>query len=336
VTVSGCLGGVDDERARASQESFALVGRISLKPEVPVDSSCAVTLGVYEKALPEAMTWPERLAAAGRAGFVFVEISIDESEQRLARLDWSAEQRAALREAAASSGVRLTSMCLSAHRKYPMGSQSAVIRQRGLDLMKQAVAFAQDVGIRIVLVPGYDVFYEPGTPQTQARFLDGLCQAVAWASSAGVMLAIENTDRSVTSIRHALWYVRKVNSPWLQLYGDVGNLVAMDFDVLAELEAGAGHLVGIHLKDAVHGRFRGVPFGTGQVPFRDVFHKLWQIGFQGPILLEMLADHEADAVQAIADARDWVQAHLAESLLSRPDEGPDDYPNSAQAIAIAP
>ena len=312
--MSGRLCGVDDERARASQESFALVGRITLKTEVPVDSSCAVTLGVYEKALPETMTWPERLAAAGLAGFAFVEISIDESEQRLARLDWSAEQRAALREAVAGSGVRLTSMCLSAHRKYPMGSRSAVIRQRGLDLMKKAIEFAQDVGIRIVLVPGYDVFYEPSTPQTQARFLDGLRQAVTWASTAGVMLAIENTDHFVTSIRQALWYVRQVNSPWLQLYGDVGNLVAMEFDVLGELEAGAGHLVGIHLKDAIPGRFRGVPFGTGQVPFRHVLHKLRQIDFRGPILFEITAEHEANAVQAITDARDWVQARLDDSL----------------------
>jgi L-ribulose-5-phosphate 3-epimerase UlaE len=43
-------------------------------------------VGIYEKALPDAMSWEERLAAAGQAGYDFVEISIDESDERLSRL----------------------------------------------------------------------------------------------------------------------------------------------------------------------------------------------------------------------------------------------------------
>ena len=46
-------------------------------------------VGLYEKALPDELSWEERLEAAGRAGYDFVEISIDESDERLARLDWT-------------------------------------------------------------------------------------------------------------------------------------------------------------------------------------------------------------------------------------------------------
>ena len=45
-------------------------------------------LGIYEKALPPGLSWPERLAVAKACGFDFVEISIDETDTRLARLDW--------------------------------------------------------------------------------------------------------------------------------------------------------------------------------------------------------------------------------------------------------
>ena len=63
-------------------------------------------VGLYEKALPDAMSWEERLAAAGQAGYDFIEISIDESDERLSRLDWSASERAALRRSIANTGVR--------------------------------------------------------------------------------------------------------------------------------------------------------------------------------------------------------------------------------------
>ena len=38
-----------------------------------------VRLGLYEKATPKELTWRERLEAAGRAGYDFLEISIDET-----------------------------------------------------------------------------------------------------------------------------------------------------------------------------------------------------------------------------------------------------------------
>jgi L-ribulose-5-phosphate 3-epimerase len=64
-------------------------------------------IGLYEKALPDAMSWEERLAAAGEAGYDFIEISIDESDERLSRLDWSASERMALRRSIENTGVRI-------------------------------------------------------------------------------------------------------------------------------------------------------------------------------------------------------------------------------------
>ena len=44
-------------------------------------------LGLYEKAMPGTLSWREKLEAAREAGFDFVEISIDETDQKLARLN---------------------------------------------------------------------------------------------------------------------------------------------------------------------------------------------------------------------------------------------------------
>ena len=43
-------------------------------------------LGLYEKALPAEWSWERRLSAARELGFDYMEISIDETDGRMARL----------------------------------------------------------------------------------------------------------------------------------------------------------------------------------------------------------------------------------------------------------
>ena len=141
----------------------------------------AITLGMYEKALSDELTWPQRLSAAREANFDFVEISIDDSDERIKRLDWNATQRSILRQASQDSGVPIQSMSLSAHRRFPLGGQDSKVRQEGLDIFKKAIQFAVDVGIRYILLAGIDVYYEESTEQTREDFLKGLELGFEWA-----------------------------------------------------------------------------------------------------------------------------------------------------------
>ena len=250
-----------------------------------------IPVGLYEKALPGDLVWEERLRLAAQAGFDFVEISIDESADRLARLGWTSPQRADLRRAIANSGVPIRTMCLSAHRKYPLGSAVPETRARGLDILRRAIEFAADIGLSIVQVMGYDVFYEPAYAGTEARFLDGLEEGVWWAGTSGVMLGLENCDLEfVDSIDKGLRIVQHLNSPWFQLYPDMGNLAAAGYDPAEQLRRAAGHLVAVHVKDTVPGVVRGIPFEEGVVPFDDVFRALAETGFHGPLTVEMWSD----------------------------------------------
>ena len=49
-------------------------------------------LGIYEKAIPNDFSWKEKMQTAKAAGFDYIEISVDESDERLARLDWSDQE----------------------------------------------------------------------------------------------------------------------------------------------------------------------------------------------------------------------------------------------------
>lgn len=276
----------------------------------------SVPLGIYEKALPPGEDWLTRLQLAGELGFDFVEMSIDESDGRLARLDWNSEQRLALIGAVAASGVRVPSLCLSAHRRFPLGSEDDRTCERGLEIMRKAIRLAQDTGIRVIQLAGYDVYYQQATAQTRARFRAGLAQAVEMASRAQVMLAMEIMDYALmNSISKALGYVHYLNNPWFQLYPDIGNLSAWDNDVQMELVAGRGHIVAVHIKDTRPGEFKNVPFGEGVVDFTRCFETLLASGYRGPYLLEMWSEKAPDPLQAVREARAWVVERMAEAGL---------------------
>jgi L-ribulose-5-phosphate 3-epimerase len=267
-------------------------------------------VGLYEKALPADWPWEKRLTEAGQAGYDFIDISIDESDIRLARLDWAATERAALRRDIANSGIPILTMCLSAHRKYPLGSRSQEIRRQGQNILHKAIEFAADIGLRIVQVMGYDVFYEPSNDQTRAYFLEGIFKGSQWAGQAGVMLGLENVDNPfLESVNKGLQLVREVDSPWFRLYSDMGNLAAAGYHPPDELRLAKGYLVGMHVKDALPGIIRGVPFEKGIVPFVETFQALAQIGFCGLLAVEMWASMDAsgDPLASAIAARQLVE-----------------------------
>lgn len=272
------------------------------------------SIGIYEKAMPDSYTWPERFSLTKEAGFDFIEMSIDESDWRLKRLDWNSDKRTQIQNAILSSGIKITSMCLSVHRRFPLGSADSKKRQYSLEILKKAVDLALDTDIKIILVPGYDVYYEESNSETKERFLEGLFQAADVANQAKVMLALENTDKYVTSIRQAKQIIDKLDTNWFQLYGDIGNLVAAGYNVCDELNAGAGKLAGIHIKDAKPGIVRNVPLGEGIVPFEEFFRKLPDIEFKGPLMLELWENSNQDPQQRLKEARNWIQERFDRSL----------------------
>ena len=275
---------------------------------MPIPSAWVV--GLYEKALPSIWSWDQRLTATAEAGYSFAEISIDPSDERLARLTWPASAKADLRNAIAASGVPIMTMCLSALREYALGSRIPSTRARGLEIMRRAIDFSVDVGIRIVQVPGYNVFAEqPGDAGTVTRFMDGIHQAVEWAGQAGVMLGFENVDVPLSeSIIFCVEIMRQVNSVWFQLYPDMANAAAAGYDPVSELPHCADHLVAVHVKDSLPRTIRGVPFETGLMHFDEAFRALAALNYRGPLTVEMWADMDktGDPVGAVRTARRFV------------------------------
>ncbi|SHJ67810.1 L-ribulose-5-phosphate 3-epimerase [Propionispora hippei] len=271
-------------------------------------------LGIYEKALPGLPDWYATFGLIAECGYDFLELSVDESEERIERLYWGRQQKKAFSDASIATETPVLSMCLSAHRKYPLGSDSAAVRQKGLDLLARAIQLSVDTGIRVIQLAGYDVYYEAGNEKTRQLYEDSMNQALTWAGKANVTLAIENMDHPfLNSVTKIMQYVERYQSPMLQVYPDIGNLTAWKFNVREELKQGASHIVGIHVKDTVEQVFRRIDFGQGTVDFSQAFKALHDMNYQGPFVIEMWSDHAADSKGKIIRAREWVQARLKQA-----------------------
>ncbi len=237
-------------------------------------------LGIYEKALPDNLNWEEKLTEAKAAGYHFMEMSVDESDARIARLDWNREKVERVLYASRQAELPIESICFSAQRRFPLGSGFPGAEQQALKLLEKAVRLAACMGIRIIQLQGYDCYYgETSSAATKERFLRNLSKGVAYAASYGVTLALETMENDfINTIEKAMYYVAEVNSPYLQVYPDIGNIFNATQYVCRDIRTGKGHIAAAHLKETVPGKFREIPYGTGQVHFPFAIRTLWDQG----------------------------------------------------------
>lgn len=240
-------------------------------------------LGMYEKSMPNICSLPEKLKICRECGFDWLEISIDETDEKLARLDWTTEERVFLRHAMENERIPIRTMCLSGHRKYPLGSNDPEIVKRGMQIMEKAIDLAADLGIRIIQLAGYDVYYEKGTETTKQRFLENLKKASILAARKSVMMGFETMETPfMDTVEKAMTYISAVHTPYLQIYPDIGNLTNASLlygtSVAQDLKKGEGHIVAVHLKETVPGKYREIPFGEGHTDYISDIQCLKEMG----------------------------------------------------------
>lgn len=271
------------------------------------------SLGIYEKAIPFQGTWLKTLQLVKDLGFNYLEFSIDESDERLKRLDWTKAERKELLDASFETGVRLHTLMLSGHRRYPLGSKVEGVRHKSLDMLAKSVDLAYDLGIRNIQMAGYDVYYEDKTVDSRALYIEGLKKCVAYASMKGITLAIETMDDPfLNNCAKIVKLKEEIKSPWLTVYPDLGNISAWpENDVSVDLEENIEHITCVHLKDTLavtadfKGKFKEVPFGEGCVDFTGCLRTLKRLNYAGGLTIEMWTEKSDNATEAIKEARQF-------------------------------
>lgn len=243
-------------------------------------------LGLYEKAMPGTMTIGDKLECAKECGYDYVELSVDETDEKLSRLDWTKEERLALVKEMYRVGLPLRSMCLSGHRKYPFGAKDPEVRKRGMEIMEKAIDLADDLGIRTIQLAGYDAYYEKDQWEgSRQAFLENLTKATEMAAAKGISMGFETMETPfMNTVWKSMFYVNHIDNPWLGVYPDCGNLtnaaVADGSSVTDDLYSGRGHVIAMHLKATKPGLFRDMVFDdpTSHVDFEADIARAWSLG----------------------------------------------------------
>lgn len=243
----------------------------------------AYEIGLYEKAMRNSLSWREKLECAKECGYDYVEMTIDASEEKISRVYSSAEERLELIKTMYETGMPIRSMSVSALTKFAIGDPDEAKRNRGVEILEKSIELAADLGIRVVMVPGYDIYFGESTLETKRLFLENIKKATEQAAACGVILGFETMENEfMNTVGKAMKYVSLVDSPYLKIYPDCGNItnaaVLHSHDVCEDLSLGKNNVVALHLKESKPGIFREVPYFTGHVPFDGLIETAWNLG----------------------------------------------------------
>lgn len=267
--------------------------------------------GIYEKAV-RPQSFEDMFRDARKAGYQSFELSIDASNGRLKRLFWGKKEAAEVWQAALRQDMKILTMCLSGHKRFPLGSSDPEITSAGMKIMEKALELGERLGIRIIQLSGFDVYdQEERTEETRKRYVDNVFRASRMAERACVMLAIEPVEGNLLAVRDTMEVVRKIDSHCLQIYPDVANINSLGINPIQELPCGKGHIAAVHMRDSLPGIYDAtIPFGSGYLDFDGVFRKLDEIGFCGPLVVEMWNTERTEYMEWIRQAREYMETHI--------------------------
>lgn len=240
---------------------------------------------------PPGLRWREELPLAAHCALGHVEL-VAEKTPNPDNPVWSAGGRQELLALAASSGVRLPSLCVN---------ESVVTAfddvDRAAALARRLNPLVSELSLNVVVVPLLEA--------SDLNTVDSACAARA----VGV-LAESLADRGVrvalevgVSADEALEFLASVPGPPVGLCYDTGNAAALGFDARAELELLSDRVWHLHAKDK-DAAGNNVRFGTGLVQFDEVFAVLNDQAFEGLVTME--ATRGEDPVVTAAEHRAYL------------------------------
>ena len=240
-------------------------------------------IGLYEKAMRNTLTWKEKLQCAKECGYDYLEISIDATEEKINRIYMDTEEKREIMEAIFDTGIPIGSMSVSALTKYALGDPDQAVRDRGMEIAEKSIQLSSALGVRTVMIPGYDINYGESTIETKRYFLENIRKIAEIAEREGILVGFETMENNfMNTTGKAVQYVNMVDSAYLKIYPDAGNItnaaVANRHDVCEDLSLGKGKLIALHLKETKPDVYREVPFLTGHVEFERIINTAWKLG----------------------------------------------------------
>lgn len=238
----------------------------------------------------------EAIDLAAKYGFKALELCI-ESNGALS-LTTGDEALDEYRGKAASNGIKLASVASKVYWDRSLGDSNPAARQGAKEDLEKMMRITARLGARTLLtIPGIvDSFFMPDRPtepyaSVQRNAFEGLKALVPVAEQLGVRLGIENVwSKFLLSPVETAAFIDAFKSPAIGAYVDVANMLLYGYPEQWLRHLGS-RVVGVHFKDfrrAVGTAEGFVDLLEGDVNWPEVMTALKEIGYDGPVVAEMM------------------------------------------------
>jgi sugar phosphate isomerase/epimerase len=212
---------------------------------------------------------PAALGLAGRLGLDGIQADIGGPKNGMPLL--KPEVRQKYLEAAASARVEIASLALGTLNEFPFKSDP-----RAEGWVEAGVEACRALGVRVVLLAFFGNGDLLNDPRGVEAVVERLKRVAPKAEKAGVLLGFE----SWLSAEQHLDILRRVGSPALKVYYDVGNSHKQGHDIYGEIRTLGRNLCEFHAKDYDD------LYGKGSIDFVKVRRAMDDIGYRGWIHME--------------------------------------------------
>jgi sugar phosphate isomerase/epimerase len=185
-------------------------------------------------------------------------------------------------------------------------------RARRVDFLCRAIDMAAAVGADCVSFWSGRVRDGAGDRAAMDRLVDGLASVLEHAERRGAVIGFEpEPDMFIDTLARYgdlldELSARQIDAARLQLTIDVGHLHCLgELPIADHICQWGQRLVNVHIEDMRHGVHEHLMFGEGEIDFPPVIAALAEIGYDGPVNVE-LSRHAHEGLAAARRARDFL------------------------------
>lgn len=181
----------------------------------------------------------------------------------------------------------------------------AAERQQGLDDMRRGLEVCAQLDADIIHVAGHRLRDGVSPGDGRKMLAAGLLEAVDFAETHGMVVAIEDFNPAPDLICSAddCLELLKLTGDKVQFVFDTGNFLAVEEESDAVVDRFAGRICHCHFKDyervAEPPGYRSADLGKGDIPNQAVARKLVQQGYDGWVALETRSRSDVGPVDAV-------------------------------------
>jgi hexulose-6-phosphate isomerase len=244
-----------------------------------------IAMAVEYNMLPTTISIMERFQLAKDCGFERIECPTTPDQGDAEKMKAAAEK----------FGLPIHSVMNMDHWQYPFSSADPAVVEKSLEGARVSIRNAHLWGASTVLLVPAVVNAQTTYKEAYERSQPAIRKLIPLAEELNVTLALEEVwNKFLLSPLEFARYIDEYDSPRVQAYFDVGNVVLYGYpqDWIHTL---GKRIAKLHIKDFSFKREKGsdnavaawVPLGEGDIDWLAVYEALGDIGYQGTATLEL-------------------------------------------------